>query len=112
MYRAAHLHIVSSRYESQCVAVLEAAAAGVPTVGTAVGILPALAPGAALAVAPGDADALADGVCRLLADQARRAAMGARAQAFARAHDARFTAAAFEAIYRRVAAPRAATTSR
>ena len=103
LYRAAHLHIVSSRYESQSVAVLEAAAAGLPTVGTAVGLLPTLAPEAARDVQPGDATALADAVTHLLADAAGRAAMGARAQAFARAHDARATAGAFEAIYERVA---------
>ena len=103
LYRGAHLHVVSSRYESQSVAVLEAAAAGLATVGTAVGLLPALAPDAASIGAPGDAAALADAVVRLLGDAAGRAAMGARAQAFARAHDARFTASAFEATYERVA---------
>ena len=114
LYRAAHLHVVSSRYESQSVAVLEAAAAGLPTVGTAVGLLPtlaALAPEAALTVPPGDAAGLADAICGLLADEPRRAAMGARAQSFAQTHDARFTANAFEVIYRRVAR-RADTTSR
>jgi len=106
LYRAAHLHLVSSRYESQSVAVLEAAAAGLATVGTAVGLLPtlaALAPAAAQTVDPGDAAALAAAVCDLLGDETRRLAMAASAQAFARAHDARFTARAFEDIYRRVA---------
>ena len=36
-YGRAHLHVVSSRHEAAAVVVLEAAAAGVPTVGTAVG---------------------------------------------------------------------------
>lgn len=106
LYRAAHVHVVSSRYESQSVAVLEAAAAGLPTVGTAVGLLPtmaALAPAAARTVAPGDAAALAAGVCGLLDDEPGRLAMGASAQAFARAHDAAATARAFDDIYRRVA---------
>jgi glycosyltransferase involved in cell wall biosynthesis len=39
-YRAADLHIVSSRFESQGMTTLEAAACGTATVGTAVGILP------------------------------------------------------------------------
>ena len=103
LYRAAHLHVVSSRYESQSVAVLEAAAAGLPTVGTAVGLLPTLAPAAALTVPPGDATALAHAVTDLLADEPARLAMGARAKVFARAHDARATAGAFEAIYSGVA---------
>jgi glycosyltransferase involved in cell wall biosynthesis len=99
LYRSAHLHVVSSRYESQGVAVLEAAAAGLPTVGTAVGLLPSLAPRAACCVAPGDAPGLARAICALLEDGARREAMGAAAQAFARAHDVRWTAGAFERIY-------------
>ena len=106
LYRAAHLHLMSSRYESQSVAVLKATAAGLTTVGTAVGLLPtlaALAPAAAQTVAPGDGAALAAAVCDLLGDETRRLAMAASAQAFARAHDARFTARAFEDIYRRVA---------
>jgi glycosyltransferase involved in cell wall biosynthesis len=108
MYRSAHLHVVSSRYESQCVAVLEAAAAGLPTVGTAVGLLPSLAPQAASCVAPADASGLAQALCALLEDGSRREAMGAAAQAFARAHDVRWTAGAFERIY----AAREATAAR
>ncbi len=99
LYRSAHVHVVSSRYESQGVAVLEAAAAGVPTVGTAVGLLPSLAPEAACCVAPGDAPALARALCAVLWDADRRKAMGAAAQAFARTYDARWTADAFERIY-------------
>jgi glycosyltransferase involved in cell wall biosynthesis len=105
MYGAAHLHLVSSRYESQGVAVLEAAAAGVPTVGTAVGILPAMAPSAACCVPPGDAPALAGAVCALLSDETRRQALGAAAQAFARTYDAGWTARAFEPIYAGLAHP-------
>ena len=108
LYRAAHLHVVSSRYESQSVAVLEAAAAGLATVGNGrrVAATLALAPDAARTVAPGDAAALADAVCELLGDEPGGVAMAAGAQAFARAHDARFTAGAFEEIYRRVASRR------
>jgi glycosyltransferase involved in cell wall biosynthesis len=98
-YGGAHLHVLSSRYESQGVVVLEAAAAGLPTVGTAVGLLPELAPRAARCVPPGDAAALADAICALLADTAAREALGAEAQRFARAHDAAWTARAFEEIY-------------
>lgn len=101
-YRAAHLHVLSSRHESQGVVVLEAAAAGLPTVGTAVGLLPALAPGAARVVPPNDAAALGDAICAVLLDRAGREAMGAAAQLFAQAQDAAWTARTFEAIYARV----------
>jgi glycosyltransferase involved in cell wall biosynthesis len=99
LYRSAHLHVLSSRYESQAVVVLEAAAAGVPTVGTAVGILPTLSPSAATCVEPGDAQGLARAICELLEDEPRRRAMGALAQEFARAHDVAWTARAFEGVY-------------
>ena len=44
-YRQAHLYMQSSYHESQGVAVLEASAAGTPTVGTAVGLVAELRPG-------------------------------------------------------------------
>jgi glycosyltransferase involved in cell wall biosynthesis len=102
LYRAAHVHVLSSRHESQAVVVGEAAAAGVPTVGTAVGVVAELAPTAALAVPVGDAAALADGVLALLRDPARRAQLGLAAQAWAHEHDAGWTAAQFEGLYQAV----------
>jgi glycosyltransferase involved in cell wall biosynthesis len=99
LYRVAHVHILSSRHESQAVVVGEAAAAGLPTVGTAVGVVAELAPAAALAVPVGDAAALADGVLALLRDPARRAQLGQAAQAWAQQHDADWTAAQFEGLY-------------
>ncbi|MGA7123048.1 MAG: glycosyltransferase family 4 protein [Polyangiaceae bacterium] len=98
-YRRAHLHLVSSRYESQGVAILEAAAAGVPTVGTAVGLVPTLHPLAARCVPPGDAVALAEAISALLLDEAARRAMGAAARRWAHDHDARWTALEFERVY-------------
>jgi len=107
LYRSAHVHVLSSRYESQGVVVLEAAAAGVPSVGTAVGLLPTLAPVAASIVAPGDAAGLARAIDALLLDEGARHAMGTAAQQFARAHDVVWTARAFEAIYAELLAARA-----
>jgi glycosyltransferase involved in cell wall biosynthesis len=99
LYRRAHLHLLSSRHESQAVVVGEAAASGVPTVGTAVGILAELAPERAWAVPVGDDGALAAGILTLLRDPARRERMGCAAQAWAQRYDADWTAARFEQIY-------------
>jgi glycosyltransferase involved in cell wall biosynthesis len=102
LFRTAHLHLLTSRHESQAVVVGEAAAAGLPTVGTAVGVLAELAPAAAWAVPVGDAAALASGALTLLRNPARREQLGRAAQAWAHAHDADWTAARFEAIYEQV----------
>lgn len=102
LYRAAHLHLLTSRHESQAVVVGEAAAAGVPTVGTAVGIVAELAPVAARAVPVGDPAALAEATLALLHDPPRREQIGRAAQAWARAHDAAWTAGQFERIYVRL----------
>ena len=99
LYQRAHLHLLSSRHESQAVVVGEAAAMGLPTVGTAVGVVAELAPDRARAVPVGDVRALSEGVLGLLADQASRERMGRVAQAWARHHDADWTAARFEQIY-------------
>ncbi len=99
LYRQAHLYLQSSLHESQGVAVCEAAAAGVPTVGTAVGLVAELAPTAAWAVPVGDCQGLAEGILTLLGDQTRLEQLGKAAQAWAQKYDAQWTATAFEAIY-------------
>jgi glycosyltransferase involved in cell wall biosynthesis len=101
-YRLAHLYVHSSLHESMAAVVLEAAAAGVPTVGTAVGLIAEMAPEAALAVPVRDPPALADGIVSLLESDDRRYRMGRAAQRFARAYDADWTAAQFEAVYSRL----------
>jgi glycosyltransferase involved in cell wall biosynthesis len=102
LFRAAHLHLLASRHESQAVVVGEAAAAGVPTVGTAVGVVAELAPEAARAVPVGDATGLAVGALALLGDRSVRERVGRAAQRWAIEHDADWTAARFEMIYRSV----------
>jgi glycosyltransferase involved in cell wall biosynthesis len=97
----------SSRHEAGPMAVLEAAVAGVPTVGTRVGHVEEWTPDAAVAVPPGDPGALADAVTELLEDEPRRMRLAHEAQARAVAIDADFTAASFERLYGDAVARRA-----
>jgi glycosyltransferase involved in cell wall biosynthesis len=101
-YHKAHLFVQSSLHESMGAAVLEASAAGVPTIGTNVGIVAEMAPRAAVAVPVSDPGALAKGIVELLENSGRREALALAAQDFARTYSADWTAAQFEALYRRV----------
>ena len=70
IYRAATAFVVSSQHEAQGMVAIEAAACGIPIVGTRVGVLPELTS----AVAPVGADhALAERVVAVLADPAPHA---------------------------------------
>jgi glycosyltransferase involved in cell wall biosynthesis len=102
----ADVHVVSSLHEADPIALLEAAAAGVPTVGTRVGHLADWAPAAAVAVPVGDAAALAGALGELLEDEPRRLAIARAAQAIAVAEDADRTAARTLEIYRELIAER------
>ena len=104
-FRAADLLVLSSRHEAGPVVLMEAAACGVPTVGTAVGHVAEGHPLRALAVPVGDDPALARGIEELLLDDARRHRMGEAALAWARANDAAATARRFSAIYTEVTGP-------
>jgi glycosyltransferase involved in cell wall biosynthesis len=98
-YAGAHLHVVSSRHEASSVVTLEAACAGVPTVGTAVGYLSDWHPDLAVAVPVADPAALARATIGLLRDPLRRARLASAARAWALEHDADWTARRIEAIY-------------
>jgi glycosyltransferase involved in cell wall biosynthesis len=102
LVRKAHVHVVSSRHEAGPVAMLEAAAVGVPTVGTAVGHVAEWSPLAALAVTVHDSAALAAGLARLLENEPLRLSLANAAHARALREDADFTAARFLDLYARV----------
>jgi glycosyltransferase involved in cell wall biosynthesis len=67
IYRQAHVLVQSSRFESQGLVTLEAAASGCPALGTAVGVLPELFP--AWTAPPGEAAALTALLERALANR-------------------------------------------
>ncbi len=102
LYAQSHVYVQSSRHEAAGVAVLEAAACGVPTVGTAVGYVADWAPQRAVAVPVGDASALGAAVLALLTDNRRRRELGEAARSWVLAHDADWTAARFDEIYRQL----------
>ncbi|MGH7616127.1 MAG: glycosyltransferase family 4 protein [Gemmatimonadaceae bacterium] len=102
----ADLLVVSSRHEAGPLVVLEAAIAGVPSVGTAVGHVADWAPSAAISVPVGDARALAHEIAALAHDEPRRLALAGEAQRRAMAMDADYTAVTFERIYDEVQSER------
>lgn len=102
LYQHAHLYVQSSLHESQGVAVCEAAACGVPTVGTAVGLVAELAPAAATSVPTADAPALSAAILDLLQNPQSLKKLGKAAHAWAEKHDADWTARQFENLYQGV----------
>ena len=95
----AHLMVMSSRHEAGPFVLLEAALAGVPTVGSAVGHIAEWAPTAAVAVPVGNWTALARSVSAVLADESVRLHLAREAQRRALSGDADYTARAVQALY-------------
>ncbi|MCH7564034.1 MAG: glycosyltransferase family 4 protein [Gemmatimonadetes bacterium] len=89
----AHVALVSSRHECGPLVLLEAAVAGVPTVGTSVGHIVSWSPEAAVAVPVGDHEALASAAQGLLMDEDRRMRVARAAQRLALEEDADWSAA-------------------
>lgn len=106
----ADLLIMSSRHEADPIVLLEAAVAGVPAVGTAVGHFVEWAPNAAVAVPVQDHAALAQGISDLLLNDGRRLALAAAAQAVALRHDADRAAARVMELYRELTTSRPGAT--
>jgi glycosyltransferase involved in cell wall biosynthesis len=109
LLESAHLLVMSSRHETGPLVMLEAAVAGVPTVGTAVGHIAEWAPGAAIAVPIGDAAELASAIGRLLANEELRLQIAMCAMRRAIAEDADHTAARFQDLYAQLVARKAAS---
>jgi glycosyltransferase involved in cell wall biosynthesis len=105
--RAAAVAVLPALWWENCpMAVLEAAAQGVPVVATAVGGVPELVDDGTtgLLVPPGDAAALSGALARLLSDPAEAGRMGGGGWARVRArHDPAAHVAALQEVYRRVA---------
>ena len=106
LYHAAHVFVLTSLHEAAGVVLLEAAACGVPVAGSAVGYLADWQDDRAVAVPPSDPEALARALHALLLDEPRRRALADAAGTWAVTHDADWTARAFAALYREVAALR------
>ncbi len=78
-YQQAALNILCSRHEGLGMVTLEAAACGIPTIGTAVGLLPDY-PNLGITLPVGDHTALADAINELLNDKQKRTELGQSAR--------------------------------
>jgi glycosyltransferase involved in cell wall biosynthesis len=105
LVEAAHLMVISSRHETGPLVTLEAAATGVPTVGTCVGHIAEWAPRAALAVPVADPMALARAIAGVLSDEELRLRLAGEAFRRATLEDADHTARAFQDIYSDLVSP-------
>jgi glycosyltransferase involved in cell wall biosynthesis len=108
--RACDLFVFPSLFEALGIALVEAAACGLPAVASRTGgIVDVVDDGrSGLLVPPGDAFALAGALAALAGDAARRAAMGAAARAVALARfDERDVLEGYRALFREVSSSRA-----
>jgi glycosyltransferase involved in cell wall biosynthesis len=99
LIEAADLMLLSSRHETGPLAMLEAAVAGVPTIGTAVGHLREWSPHAAVSVAVGDWACLARAIAGMLDDEELRLRIARSALQRAVREDADHTADRFQELY-------------
>ena len=100
----ANLYVQTSLHEAAGVSMLEAAAAGVPAIGSRVGYLADWAPQQAVAVDDLSPAGLAQAILDLLCDRSRRERIGRSAQEWVRANTAEAAARQFEVLYKQLAA--------
>jgi glycosyltransferase involved in cell wall biosynthesis len=105
IYQRSHLFVLSSRHEAAGAVLLEAAACGVPVVGTAVGYIAEWVPERAVAVPVQDPVALASAMRELLLDRARRERLAAAARQWTLAHDADWTSQEVDRLYTTLVTP-------
>ena len=105
IYQRSHLFVLSSRHEAAAAVVLEAAACGVPVVGTAVGYIADWAPERAVAVPARDPQALSDAMHDLLRHPEQRQRLAAAAREWTVAHDADWTSRELDHVYATLATP-------
>lgn len=99
LFASADLYVQTSLHEAAGVSVLEAAACGVPVMGTRVGYIADWTPERAVAIDDPSADTFARAIEELLTDADRRRGLASSARAWTAAHDADWTASEFERLY-------------
>ncbi len=111
--RAADLFVFPSVFEALGIALVEAAACGLPAVASRTGGIVDVVEdgGSGCLVAPGDPVALGEALLRLASDGALRSRMGHEARAIALARfDQRDGIARYRALFREVSSPRASSS--
>jgi glycosyltransferase involved in cell wall biosynthesis len=111
--RAADLFVFPSVFEALGIALVEAAACGLPALASRTGgIVDVVEDGASgLLIAPGDAGALAAGLRALAGDGDRRADMGREARRTALSRfDARDSLDRYRALFREISSPRSSSS--
>jgi len=103
LHRRAHAFVMTSLDDVAPAAVLEAAAAGLPIVGTDVGFIADWAPEMAVATPIGDVRALAAALRKLLGNRADRERLATNAQAWVIRHAGLDANDAFVGLYRELA---------